>query len=213
MRLYLSSFRLGNRPERMLQLLHGGTRAAVICNADDYKTDADRRASVERELEDLRGLGLEPVEVDLRRHFGRPAALRDTLRDADLLWVRGGNPFILRRAMVQAGADDLIAGLLADDRVVYAGYSAGACVMTPSLHGVELVDDPHVVPEGYPERVIWECLGVVPYGILPHYRSDHPESALIDKSLEYMVDHHLPFVALRDGQAMIVDGDVREIVG
>ncbi|RZU75416.1 hypothetical protein EV384_3957 [Micromonospora kangleipakensis] len=48
MRLYLSSFRLGNRPERMLDLLRGDTRAAVVTNADDYK-DVDLRAtSVER---------------------------------------------------------------------------------------------------------------------------------------------------------------------
>jgi dipeptidase E len=54
---------------------------------------------------------------------------------------------------------------------------------------------------------------VLPYAILPHFRSDHPESALIDKSLEHMVDHHMPFIALRDGQALVVDGDDQEIVG
>ncbi|MEH0971956.1 Type 1 glutamine amidotransferase-like domain-containing protein [Micromonospora sp. CPCC 205546] len=213
MRLYLSSFRLGNRPQRMLDLLRGGTRAAVVGNADDYK-DADLRAtSVEREMNDLRGLGLTPVEVDLRHYFDRPDALRSVLDSVDLIWVRGGNPFILRRAMTLTGADEILRDLLAEDRVVYAGYSAGICVLTPSLHGLELVDDPHDVPAGYPEEIVWDCLGLLPYSILPHHRSDHPESALIDKSLEYMVDHHMPFVALRDGQALVIDGDDQEVAG
>ncbi|WP_446216225.1 Type 1 glutamine amidotransferase-like domain-containing protein [Micromonospora sp. IBHARD004] len=125
MRLYLSSFRLGNRPERMLDPLRGDTRAAVVTNADDYK-DVDLRAiSVERELNDLRGVGLKPVEVDLRRYFDRPDALRPVLEETDLIWVRGGNPFILRRAMTPTGTDEILRELLAEDRVVYGGYSAG----------------------------------------------------------------------------------------
>lgn len=212
MRLYLSSFRLGNRPQRMLDLLRGGTRAAVIANADDYK-DVDLRAtSVEREMNDLRGLGLTPVEVDLRRYFDRPDELRSVLEETDLIWVRGGNPFILRRAMTLSGADEILRELLAEDRVVYAGYSAGGCVLTPTLNGIELVDDPHDVPAGYPEAVVWDGLGLVPYSFLPHYRSDHPESSLIDKSLDYMVDHHMPFIALRDGEALVIDGDGQEVV-
>jgi hypothetical protein len=44
----------------MLDLLPDGARAAVVVNADDYK-DADlRAASVERELDDLRGWGFSP---------------------------------------------------------------------------------------------------------------------------------------------------------
>jgi dipeptidase E len=211
-RLYLSSFRLGNRPERMSEMLRGGTRAAVITNADDYKDPDLRATSVERELNDLRGLGLAAVEVDLRRFFQHPEALRLLLQETDLVWVRGGNPFILRRAMTLTGADQILLDLLAKDRIVYGGYSAGACVMTPSLRGIELIDDPNDVPDGYPAPIVWDCLGVVPHFILPHYRSDHPESSLIDKAMEYMVDNHMPFVALRDGQALVVDGDSREIV-
>jgi hypothetical protein len=54
MRLYLSSFRIGSRPDELLALLRGGRRAALILNADDYKTPEDRAASLLRELEELR---------------------------------------------------------------------------------------------------------------------------------------------------------------
>jgi len=69
-----------------------------------------------------------------------------------------------------------------------------------------------VVPAGYDPELRWDGLGILPYCLLPHYKSDHPESAGIDQTLEYMVDHHLPFKALRDGEVLVKDGD-REFVG
>lgn len=206
MRLYLSSFRLGRHGEALLELLAGGTRAAVICNADDYKTGANRIASFQRERTDLESIGLEPIEVDLRDFFGRQAELRRCLMEFDLLWVRGGNSFILRRAMRASSADEVIPDLLATDSIVYGGYSAGPCMLTPSLRGAELVDDPLEVPTGYEQGIIWDCLGILPYCLLPHYKSDHPESELIGQSVDYMIDQHIPFIALRDGEAIVRDG-------
>jgi dipeptidase E len=52
----------------------------------------------------------------------------------------------------------------------------------------------------------------VQYAIAPHYKSDHPESAAIDKSVEYLIDNHIPFIALRDGETIVVDGRVQKVV-
>jgi len=46
---------------------------------------------VQREPDDLAGLGLDPFEVDLRDHFGDPSAVRARLEAYGLIWVRGGN--------------------------------------------------------------------------------------------------------------------------
>lgn len=211
MRLYLSSFRLGNQPTAMLSLING-TRVAVIANADDYKTPADRAASVDRECADLLGLDLAPTEVDLREYFDQPARLASDLQGYDLLWVRGGNAFILRRALRASGADQVLTTLLAEDAIAYAGYSAAATVLTPSLAGVDLVDDPTDVPDGYSADVPAQGLGVLPYTIVPHYKSDHPESSVINDYLEYLVDHHMPFIALRDGEALVRHGDRESVV-
>jgi len=43
------------------------------------------------------------------------------------------------------------------------------------------------MPDGYSCEIIWAGLGLIPFCIAPHYRSDHPESALIDKSVEYFI--------------------------
>lgn len=214
MRLYLSSFRIGNKPEELLKLLTGRVRTALILNADDYKGPEDRAVSLQREIGELERVGLEPGEVDLRRYFGWEDELRAVLAGFDLIYVRGGNAFILRRALRQSGADRIVKDLLANDAVVYAGYSAGPAMLTPSLRGIELFgDDSNVVPDGYDPSVIWEGLGILPYVLVPHYRSDHPETAGADRAVEYYIATHTPFIALRDGEALVVDGDRQAVVG
>jgi dipeptidase E len=212
MRLYLSSYGIGDRPDELLRLLRGGVRAALIANSADAKAPQERTEAVERELADLRGLGLDAVELDLRDYFGRADALRQRLAQVDLVWTRGGSAFILRRAFRQSGADELVPELLAADAFVYAGYSAGPAMLAQSLDGIECVDDPHLVPHGYDPEVLYDCLGLLPYEFVPHYRSDHPESAAVEGLIQYLIDRHRPFVALRDGEALVHEGDRTEIV-
>ena len=48
--------------------------------------------------------------------------------------------------------DEIILDALAQDALVYGGFSAGMVVLTPLLHGIELVgvgDDPNTIPAGY----------------------------------------------------------------
>lgn len=212
MRLYLSSFRNGNKPEKLLELLGDGRRTAVIFNAVDFKSEADRATDYAAEAERLKSISLEPTEIDLRQYFGKPAGLKEALEEFDLIWVRGGNVFVLRRAFKQSGADKTIAELLAQDAVAYGGYSAGVDIMQPHLHGIELVDPPDVVPDGYNKEVIWDCLGILPYCVAPHYKSDHPESADVDKTVAYYIENHIPFIALHDGEVIVVNGDKQEVV-
>lgn len=212
MRLYLSSFGLGNRPEKLTALLQGKTRAAVILNAKDASTPEGRQASLDREMEALRQLGLHPTELDLRDYFGRASALREALNEYDLVWVRGGNTFVLRRAFRLSGADEVLPELLREDALVYGGFSAAVALLTPTLRGLEIVDGPDVVPEGYPAEPVWEGLGLLPYAVAPHYRSDHPESEAVERLVQHYIDHHILFRAIRDGEAIVVDGEREGVV-
>ena len=58
-----------------------------------------------------------------------------------------------------------------------------------------------------PVRRRWsrDGLSLVPFCFAPHYRSDHPESELTEKSVEYFIDRKIPFAALRDGEVYIED--------
>lgn len=206
MRLYLSSMNIGDKPEELGKLLGKNRKAAILINAVDYLSEQDRRECFAQELVNLSEAGIEGVELDLRHYFGyQHTQLELDLRQYGLVWVRGGNAFVLRRAMRQSGFDDVIRKLLLEDTIVYSGYSAGACVTAPTLKGIELVDDPTVVPEGYDPPVVWEGLGLVIYSIAPHYKSEHPESKAIDKVVNYFESNSMPYRVLSDGEAVTVN--------
>lgn len=212
MRLYLSSYGLGNKPEEMLSLIGDNKRTAIITNAKDYALPEARAERLQREIENLTSLGLQPEELDLRSYFGKTKELKTAIADFGYFWVRGGNVFLLRRAFKQSGFDNLLIELLQNDRVAYGGFSAGICVLAPSLRGFELVDLKDDVSEGYDKAVVWDGLGVLEYTIAPHYKSDHPESADIDTCVDYFKENGIPYKTLRDGEAIVVDGKEEKVV-
>lgn len=203
MKLYLSSFRLGNNPERLAGLLSSNKKAAVIINAMDFLENEIRKEKLEKEIEDLRSIGIMGEELDLRDYFGKKDGLRKKLSQYGMIWARGGNTFILRRAYAYSGFDELLKEKIPDKNFVYAGYSAGICLLGPTLKGFDMVDDPHTVPPGYKPEVIEEGLGFLDYCIEPHYRSNHPESAGIEKEVQYCIDNKILFKALHDGEVII----------
>ncbi|MEU0096388.1 Type 1 glutamine amidotransferase-like domain-containing protein [Kribbella sp. NPDC006257] len=202
MKLYLSSFRLGDHPERLVALLPPAGRLAVICNAIDSEDPAVRREKVAAEITWLTELGLTAEELDLRT----VSDLGTRLTAYDGVWVRGGNVFVLRAAMARSGADKILPELIRSEKLVYAGYSAGPCVLAPSLRGLEFCDDPDAV-DG---EVIWDGLGLLDHAIVPHLDSPgHPETELLaEVRAHYDVDG-MPYVAMRDGQVLVIDSDTR----
>lgn len=212
MRLYLSSYGLGNHPEEMKPLLHGGVRTAIIMNAQDSKSPKDRHVRLNQEMDDLKDLGLEPVELDLRNYFGKSEELASAMNDFDYIWVRGGNVFNLRRAYKQSGFDTLITNLLNKDEIAYGGFSAGICVLAPSLRGVEIVDPKDDMPDGYDGELIWDGLGVLGYALAPHYKSNHPESEDVSSYVEYLEKNKMAYRTLRDGEAIVINGEQEKYI-
>lgn len=206
MRLYLSSYRIGDRAGSLLALLGSGKRAAIVSNALDTISDTARsifRDEVYDPHVEMASLGLETEELDLRRYFGQPQALRSKLSGFDLVWVMGGNAFVLRRAMKQSGFDDLIVDMLDRDQLVYGGSAAGAAVAAPTLQGLQLIDDPELVPPGYEPEIVWDGLGLIDHAVIPHFRSAHPDSAAAEQAVRFLTARGLRHRALRDGEAIV----------
>lgn len=215
MKLYLSSYRLGNGVETLLTLLGSGRRAAVVSNALDLIPADQReryRTNVYDPMAEFAGLGLEAEELDLRDYFKHREGLTGTLANYDLVWVLGGNSFVLRRAMRLSGFEAAIHGALAQG-LVYGGFSAGAVVATPTLCGIEVMDEPQPVPAGYAEEIVWDGLGLVDFSIVPHVLSDHPETELAAVALANMARQNMPHRALRDGEVIVREGDAIRLIG
>ena len=205
MKLYLSSFRLGDHPERLVTLLPPQGRVAVIGNSIDNEDAAVRREKVAEEIAWLTDLGLRADELDLRA----TSDLRAELGEYDGVWVRGGNVFVLRIAMASSGADQILPELIRSGELVYAGYSAGPCVLAPSLRGLELCDDTSAVDGD----IIWDGLGVLDHAIVPHLDSPgHPETELLAGVAELYDRTGVAYLPMTDGQALVIDGAHRELV-
>ena len=204
-RLYLSSYQLGSDPQALVNLLGPNKHAAIIANAMDLYPSPGREPRVRYQASALAKLGCAAEELDLRQYFGRPG-LAEKLTEFGLIWVHGGNSFVLKRAFEQSGFDQLLKAMLERNAVVYGGFSAALMMVMPTMRGIELCDDPVTVPEGYKSEFSQDSLGLIEYSIVPHYRSEHPESHLMEAVVEYMEQHRLPYRVLRDGEAIVVDG-------
>jgi dipeptidase E len=206
-KIYASSNGLWSDPWRFGQLFNGSSEIAVITNALDFSDDRRNRKHLKAEFKQLSALGLHATELDLRAFFATGASVVAELEKFGGVWVVGGNVFILRRAMRYSGFDEFIAHKRqTDPDFVYGGYSAGACVLAPSLNGVELMDPPHPAPKGYKPDVIWEGLGILDFSIAPHFQSDIAESRQASDMVAYFEAHGMPYRTLRDGEAIVVEG-------
>ena len=226
MRLYLSSFRLGDHPEQIVALAGDaripwrtrlaspapGLAAAVIGNALDGEPGEIRRVMVGTDLRDLARLGFEARELDLRDYFGADRRLRAELAGTALVWLRGGNTFMLRYALRHSGAGSVLRDLLGADTLTYGGYSAGSCVLAPSLRGLELADDADAVRRVYGTEPVWDGLGLIGEAIVPHFESEFLGGDTGRLLVQRYRDEGVPYRTLRDGQVLIVNGATTTIV-
>lgn len=207
MRLYLSSSGLGDQVEQLRRWLKSGSRIAHINNARDWVgADPNIRANYQAsEMEELRTLGYQVESLDLKDYFNQTEELRQKLAELDGVWVSGGNTFVLRQAMRLSGFDLIFEELKQREDFVYGGYSAGVCVLCDSLKYIRQVDDATNFPYKGCTETIEEGLGYFTYGILPHYRSNHFESEMMEKEVENCINQKWLFKVLRDGEVLIID--------
>lgn len=206
MKIYLSSYKLGDETETLKKWLASTQkRVGYVPNAFDFTSmpPENRVKHMDFDTNELKALGLNVEVLDLRDYFGEKDALLEKLKQLDMLWVSGGNTFVLRQAMRLSGFDELVGELAERDDFVYGGYSAGCCVLSPTLKGLQIVDDPNDFPYSLKEP-IWEGLGLIDYAFLPHFDSDHPESEDINKEVAYCMENGIPFKTVRDREVILI---------
>lgn len=204
-RLYLSSFRLGDHVDQLCRLAPPSGAAVLIANALDGLPPAERATRVAEETERLGTVGYSVTEVDLATTSGDD--LGDLLADAALVWVRGGNVFTLRHQLARAGADAAILDGLRRDAFCYGGYSAGVCVLGTTLRGLEACDDPDEVQRLSGQSARFDGLGILDRTVVPHLDTpSHFESPTLERVAEQLATAGTPFLGLRDGDVWLVDG-------
>ncbi|MBI3256069.1 MAG: Type 1 glutamine amidotransferase-like domain-containing protein [Candidatus Andersenbacteria bacterium] len=204
MRFYLSSYKLGNETQRLIEMIPNG-RIGYISNALDF-SGADQnkvKERVDKDMNSLQELGTQVELINLHDYFGKHDELKKKVEELGAIFISGGNVFVLRQAMKLSGLDEILKELLINQDFLYAGYSAAGCVLAPNLKPYEIAD-PVDTPYAELKDVIWEGLGFVDFNFMPHWNSDHPESALIEKEIQYCEQNNIPYKAIRDGEVTII---------
>lgn len=209
MKFYLSSYKLGSveNVQKFKDMIKNTNKnVAYIANAMDFATDFERRKkSQESDIQDLINIGLNPVEIDLRNFFDKKNELKNELEKFDIIRIRWWNTFVLRQAMRLSWFDDIIKYFYKNKKdIIYGWYSAGACVLWPTLECLKIVDDPSQKPY-WDYETIRDGLWILDYSVVPHYRSDHFESEDIEKEVQNMIDQKMLFKALRDWDVIIIE--------
>ena len=207
MKLYLSSQKLGNHTEQLLKMCGDNKDVAVVVNALDDRPLAHRMDRAHQEIVSLQNIGLNPVELDLRDYFGHASELGDFLSTKSLVWIRGGSTFILRRAMIESGFDEVVVPMILDDQLIYGGYSAALLAAGPSLYGTELVDDASSLPVGYssfPNPTAG--LELVDFFLIPHEGADTAWAKNIINHVNLLRSENYHVITLTDGSVYIKNG-------
>lgn len=164
MNLYLSSLDLPH-PEKYLSLFpKAAPRIAVIGNAWDPYLNDRKKHEVAATIRSLLDIGTLAEEIDLRVIVRDDGGLEALLSGFDGVYVTGGNSFYLDYILRRTGMDVWLRKV--PKGFVYAGASAGAVVAGTTLRGIQHLDDPAAVQDPS-----FEGMGLVPFGIIPHWDS------------------------------------------
>lgn len=205
MLLYLSSYKLGNEIEKLKKWIkENGNEIVLIANSRDWSPESqEKEESILRDCARLEEIGFNVKRMDLRDYFGKEEQLRTNLEKYNAFYVIGGNTFTLRLAMKYSGFDKYLMEISNNDKYLYAGYSAGICVLSPKLNGLDLVDEP--INPYNSEGALYEGLNILDFVPVPHYKSYHPESHLVDKVVEIFKEKGIKYKPLKDGDVIILD--------
>ena len=156
---------------------------------------------IQNYADELKKIGFEIISIDLRKYFGKEKKLKEDLKNFNACYVIGGNTFVLRLAMKFSGFDKYIIEKNKTDDFLYAGFSAGICVLSPSLYGLDIVDKP--INPYNDEKVDYSGINILDFVPVPHYKSNHPESKLVDEVVELFNKEGIKYKTLKDGEVII----------
>lgn len=175
----------------------GGRRRVVFAPFAMKDRDAYTARVAER-------LGRMDIETTQLRHGAQD------LDGADAVFVGGGNTFRLLNALYERNLVLEIQERVRSGALLYIGSSAGTNIAAPTIKTTN--DMPIIEPPSF------DALGLVPFQINPHYldpdpNSTHKGETREDRIREFLEENETPVIGLREGTALLVDGNSVTLLG
>ena len=212
MKLYLSSFKLGNNSNYLKNWIkENNNKILLIPNARDSRPKTQKeKAFIDFDIKSLEELGFNVTILDLKNFFDKENDLEKFIKKNEFyaFYAVGGNVFSLRMAMQLSGFDELIEKIKYDNKYLYAGYSAGVCVLSPTLDGYEKAEkgsNPY-----NDDSILFNGLNILDYCIVPHYQSQHRSSELMNDVIINFKKNGIKYRTLRDGEVIISNSVYKE---
>ncbi len=155
------------------------------------------------ELNEIAFKGLARLQM-VNTELMRQKEIEDILRDASLVYIPGGNTFLLNHRLHLSGVSlylkkKIQAGL------PLVGFSAGTVLCGPNILTSK---DMNTVGTSF-----FEGLNVTPFNFSPHYPLDsHGQSVKDEWLADYHFFHDNPIIMLSDGAYVKVDGKKTTLV-
>ncbi len=194
---YIKDFLLAENVKKVTFVPYAG----VGLSEESLKASYD--VYTERVSEVFGKLGFEIVSV---HNSDDPIKL---VNESEAIAVGGGNTFHLIAEMQKTGIMDAIR-IKTEEGLPYMGWSAGSNVACPSLMTTN--DMPIVEPPSF------NCMGVIPFQINPHYLDANPEGhggETREQRIEefLVVNRNMKVLGLREASLLLIDGDTMKLLG
>lgn len=177
-----------------------GVQLAYVTTASKGTRD-DAYLGVHKKMMRERGLNFEEVDIEGKTEV----ELGSILQGKDVVFVEGGNTFYLLNAVRESGFGRVVRDFI-DRGGVYIGSSAGSYIACPTIE-MSTWKKPGEEKDNFGVADL-TALNLVPFLVRAHYQ---PEQKAFLK--EKIAQSQYPTRVLRDGQAILVEGEKYTFLG
>lgn len=206
MRLFLTSAGLSNKaivkafndlvglPNKEVRIAFIPTAANVEPGDKDWLINDYINLKKQNYIVDIVDISALPKEIWLSR-----------IKEANVIFVGGGNTFHLMHWFEKSGLKDLLPGLIKTR--VYVGISAGSCIAGPTIYN----SVQNLFGEKY-ELEIKEGMGLVNLQIIPHLNSPYFTKIREENLKKASKDLTEPVYAIDDNSAVMINDKIIEVI-
>ena len=96
MKLYLSSYKVGNKTEELRKwIIEHGNKICLIPNSRDIYPEGERKSNgIQADVNELTDLGFDVTVISLKDYFKNREGLLSRLEEFNAFYVIGGNTYV-----------------------------------------------------------------------------------------------------------------------